>query len=276
MGIREKLRASLGRDPTHEEIQIAKQRRDVAKQQGISKPLILPGAGSDDGDKEDWTCASCSALCYASKLTCFKCGAARGGTTPDSKKKHRRREGAYKPPADAGECQDKTLVCKSCAAEFVYTAGEQEYFRKKGFIGVERARCSDCSKAKRKKLEADEAARKPTCGGRLICFAWQKGSCSRGDDCKFAHGEADGVLAAPVSAPAKAGGGTGGDGDGTSPDKSETTAVLKCFHCHAEGHRVADCPKAKAQREAAAPPKKKKKRQRNGTLPTANKPDAAP
>ena len=82
--------------------------------------------------------------------------------------------------------------------------GEQEYFQRKGFIGVERARCGDCAKAKKRKtqLEAGECSpsgsvrpsARPTCGGRLICFDWQKGACARGDGCKFAHGEADGVL----------------------------------------------------------------------------------
>ena len=29
--------------------------------------------------------------------------------------------------------QDKTLVCKECGAEFVFTAGEQEFYAEKGF-----------------------------------------------------------------------------------------------------------------------------------------------
>ena len=29
--------------------------------------------------------------------------------------------------------QDKTLVCKDCGAEFVFTAGEQEFYAEKGF-----------------------------------------------------------------------------------------------------------------------------------------------
>ena len=29
--------------------------------------------------------------------------------------------------------QDKTLKCKDCGAEFVFTASEQEYYAEKGF-----------------------------------------------------------------------------------------------------------------------------------------------
>ncbi len=39
--------------------------------------------------------------------------------------------------------QDKTLVCKDCGAEFVFTAGEQEFYAEKGFEN-EPQRCKDC------------------------------------------------------------------------------------------------------------------------------------
>ena len=38
---------------------------------------------------------------------------------------------------------DKTLVCKDCGQEFVFTAGEQEFYAEKGFQN-EPARCKDC------------------------------------------------------------------------------------------------------------------------------------
>ena len=37
--------------------------------------------------------------------------------------------------------QDKTLVCRDCGAEFVFTAGEQEFYAEKGFQN-EPTRCS--------------------------------------------------------------------------------------------------------------------------------------
>ena len=44
--------------------------------------------------------------------------------------------------------EDKTLVCKDCGAEFVFTAGEQEFYAQKGFQN-EPVRCKDC-RGKRK------------------------------------------------------------------------------------------------------------------------------
>ena len=39
--------------------------------------------------------------------------------------------------------EDKTLVCKDCGAQFVFTAGEQEFYAEKGFQN-EPVRCKDC------------------------------------------------------------------------------------------------------------------------------------
>ena len=43
---------------------------------------------------------------------------------------------------------DKTLVCKDCGAEFVFTEGEQEFYASKGFDN-EPQRCPACRKAKK-------------------------------------------------------------------------------------------------------------------------------
>ena len=44
--------------------------------------------------------------------------------------------------------QDKTLICKECSAEFVFTAGEQEFYAQKGFLN-EPARCKGCRDSKK-------------------------------------------------------------------------------------------------------------------------------
>ena len=44
---------------------------------------------------------------------------------------------------------DKTLVCKECSNEFVFTAGEQEFYAEKGFEN-EPARCRDCRDKRRR------------------------------------------------------------------------------------------------------------------------------
>ncbi|MCL2332130.1 MAG: zinc-ribbon domain containing protein [Actinomycetia bacterium] len=38
--------------------------------------------------------------------------------------------------------EDKTLVCKDCGEEFVFTASEQDFFEEKGF--TEPQRCKAC------------------------------------------------------------------------------------------------------------------------------------
>ena len=42
---------------------------------------------------------------------------------------------------------DKTLVCKDCGNEFVFTAGEQEFYAEKGFQN-EPTRCKACRQAR--------------------------------------------------------------------------------------------------------------------------------
>lgn len=44
--------------------------------------------------------------------------------------------------------EDKTLQCRDCGAEFVFSAGEQEFYAEKGFEN-EPARCPECRAAKR-------------------------------------------------------------------------------------------------------------------------------
>ena len=43
---------------------------------------------------------------------------------------------------------DKTLVCKDCSNEFVFTEGEQEFYKEKG-LANEPQRCPECRKAKK-------------------------------------------------------------------------------------------------------------------------------
>ncbi|MFO8144979.1 MAG: zinc-ribbon domain-containing protein [Candidatus Syntrophosphaera sp.] len=43
---------------------------------------------------------------------------------------------------------DKTMVCRDCSKEFLFTEGEQEFYKEKGFTN-EPTRCPDCRKAKK-------------------------------------------------------------------------------------------------------------------------------
>ncbi len=44
--------------------------------------------------------------------------------------------------------EDKTLKCKDCGNDFVFTAGEQEFYAEKGFQN-EPQRCKECRDARK-------------------------------------------------------------------------------------------------------------------------------
>ena len=44
--------------------------------------------------------------------------------------------------------QDETLKCKDCGNEFVFTAGEQEFYAEKGFENKPQS-CKDCRSARK-------------------------------------------------------------------------------------------------------------------------------
>ena len=43
---------------------------------------------------------------------------------------------------------DKKLVCKECQKEFLFTEGEQEFYKEKGFLN-EPQRCQECRRARK-------------------------------------------------------------------------------------------------------------------------------
>ena len=46
--------------------------------------------------------------------------------------------------------EDQKLVCEECGAEFIFTAGEQEFYAEKGLTNVPK-RCPDCRKARKQR-----------------------------------------------------------------------------------------------------------------------------
>ena len=58
--------------------------------------------------------------------------------------------------------QDKTLVCKDCGKEFVFTAGEQEFYAEKGFTN-EPLRCKDCRAAKKNATRGERQMYEAVC-----------------------------------------------------------------------------------------------------------------
>ena len=53
------------------------------------------------------------------------------------------------------EFVDETLVCKDCGKEFIFSAGEQEFYAEKGFEN-EPARCRDCRDKRRRNRDSGE------------------------------------------------------------------------------------------------------------------------
>lgn len=55
--------------------------------------------------------------------------------------------------------QDKILKCKECGQDFVFTAGEQEFYAEKGFEN-EPARCRECRGNRRRGREGGESTQR--------------------------------------------------------------------------------------------------------------------
>ena len=48
---------------------------------------------------------------------------------------------------------DKTLTCRDCGMDFVFTAGEQEFYSSKGFVN-EPTRCPSCRQARKSAMNS--------------------------------------------------------------------------------------------------------------------------
>lgn len=46
------------------------------------------------------------------------------------------------------EMEDRKLTCRDCGVEFVFTVGEQEFYKEKGFEN-DPVRCPDCRRARK-------------------------------------------------------------------------------------------------------------------------------
>ena len=58
--------------------------------------------------------------------------------------------------------EDKTLNCKDCGSEFVFTAGEQEFYAEKGFEN-EPQRCRDCRTSRKNATRGEREFFVTTC-----------------------------------------------------------------------------------------------------------------
>jgi DNA-directed RNA polymerase subunit RPC12/RpoP len=51
--------------------------------------------------------------------------------------------------------EDKTLVCRECGKEFVFSASEQEFYAEKGFTN-EPGRCPACRQARKARMNGGQ------------------------------------------------------------------------------------------------------------------------
>lgn len=54
---------------------------------------------------------------------------------------------------------DKTLVCKDCGNEFIFSEGEQAFYKEKGFDN-EPQRCVDCRRKRKQQKNNDRGFRR--------------------------------------------------------------------------------------------------------------------
>lgn len=50
--------------------------------------------------------------------------------------------------AKEAKMEDKKIICKDCGKEFVFSVGEQDFYKEKGFDN-EPIRCPECRKARK-------------------------------------------------------------------------------------------------------------------------------
>jgi hypothetical protein len=77
--------------------------------------------------------------------------------------------------ADLGAADDLKLECRDCKATFVFTVGEQMFYKDKN-MASQPSRCQSCNKTNKEKMSA------------YTCADFKKkGSCAFGDKCRFKH-----------------------------------------------------------------------------------------
>lgn len=66
--------------------------------------------------------------------------------------------------------EDKTLVCRECSQEFVFSAGEQEFYQQRGLLN-EPGRCPSCRQARRRRMsnQAVSGERGPREMHTIVC-----------------------------------------------------------------------------------------------------------
>ena len=64
--------------------------------------------------------------------------------------------------------QNRTLICKDCGKEFVFTAGEQEFYASKGFQN-DPVRCKDCRNLRKSQFNGSSSEKKEKVMYDAVC-----------------------------------------------------------------------------------------------------------
>ena len=84
--------------------------------------------------------------------------------------------------APSSSFQDQTLNCRDCGKQFVWSAGEQEFYKQKGFENAP-TRCADCRSKKKAEKRANRQMTKIVCS-----------TCGKEDEVPFIPKKGTGVL----------------------------------------------------------------------------------
>ena len=77
--------------------------------------------------------------------------------------------------------QDKTLVCKDCGKDFIWTASEQKFYQEKGFENSP-VRCPDCRALKKARMNEGRGG---GMGGPRESFEITCANCGKSDTVPF-------------------------------------------------------------------------------------------
>eukprot|EP01043_Picozoa_sp_COSAG02_P039438 COSAG02_NODE_3113_length_7338_cov_2.845559_6_plen_272_part_00 len=119
---------------------------------------------------------------------------------------------------------DIKIDCVDCAAPFLFSKGEQDFYKEKGFDGRP-VRCKECRAAKKARNDTGGD------GTRGVCYAFQRGECTRGDTCRFSHSGEPG----PGGSAYSPRGGRGGGGVCYAFQRGECTRGDSCRFLHEKG-----------------------------------------
>jgi hypothetical protein len=100
----------------------------------------------------------------------------------------RRAKSATRKAWDAGIAateEGEQLTCKDCSQSFIFRTGEREFYTEQGWIHTPK-RCSECKEARKVRLSNDRI-KLDNNNGKNMCYDFQRGACTHGDECRFSH-----------------------------------------------------------------------------------------